>query len=92
MGGNFIEFKPSGKLVVHGGSGTGYSNYGCRCEECTIANNKRVRRRIEERTGMLVKGGKHGKAATYSNWGCRCAECCAAHAKRCSAYYISRKG
>lgn len=37
MSGARVDLKPSGKPVVHGGSGSAYSNYGCRCAECTEA-------------------------------------------------------
>lgn len=39
-----INYTPTGKPVEHGGSGSAYSNYGCRCKPCTIANTERTAR------------------------------------------------
>jgi len=55
-----VDFTPSGKSVTHGGSGTAYAHYGCRCDECTVANTARsMRRRARDR---------EARAATYL-WG-----------------------
>lgn len=40
----FVTTTPGGKPVEHGGSGAAYSNYGCRCEPCTVANTERTAR------------------------------------------------
>lgn len=66
----------------HGGSGSGYSNYGCRCEACVLAHRARVRRRREERKAEGVAAFvQHGLSA-YTNWGCRCFTCTEANKMR----------
>jgi hypothetical protein len=70
----------------HGLPGT-YTNYGCRCEQCTTAHSaylkeQRIRRHEQREVvdGRLVAvhARKHGTPSTYFNHGCRCEECCAA--------------
>ena len=60
---------------VHGGSGTTYAHYKCRCEECRAANNSRTLRRRGERKPEDNPNPKHGTAAMYKNWNCRCDPC-----------------
>lgn len=65
--------------AIHGGSGNTYSHYGCRCELCRAAHNKRMQRRRMERFAITREHGlpahvKHGGSA-YRNWGCRCPVC-----------------
>ena len=93
MSGQRVEVTPSGKPLSHGGSGTAYASYGCRCDECKAANTARIKRRRVARNPDDAPAGAHGKTSTYVNWGCRCAPCTAAHAKRCAAYYqnVTRK-
>ena len=61
---------------THGGSGSGYSNYGCRCEACVVAHRTRVARRRAERIAQGAPPAfvEHGLSA-YTNWGCRCFTC-----------------
>ena len=91
-----VEYTPGGKPVTHGGSGTAYSNYGCRCQECTDANAARYNRRRKERealaeTGKLPEWVKHGSDSTYCNWGCRCEACTKEHSRKCAEYQASVK-
>jgi len=69
--------------VKHGGAGTAYAHYGCRCEECTEANRKRVARRRAERTAAPKDDNdpRHGSYSFYSNHGCRCDKCRSAASK-----------
>lgn len=83
---SFVEFTPSGKRVTHGGSGTGYSAYGCRCAECKAANTRRARERYLKRKTSEITAA-HGLKSTYDNWGCRCQECKEAHHIYWAAYY-----
>lgn len=76
---------PAGNPVRHGGSGSAYANYGCRCEPCTEANRVRVARRRAERSAD-APGVVHGSRSTYLNWGCRCESCTQAN----SVYQRSR--
>lgn len=70
-------------MFSHGGSGSGYANYGCRCEPCTTAHRLRVRRRREERKAKGVpEGVQHGVSA-YINWCCRCPVCTEEHSRAC---------
>lgn len=86
MTGVRVDFTPAGNPVNHGGSGTAYANYGCRCDECTDANTARVLRRRLERKAEDVPPQLHGKASTYTNWGCTCEPCTAANAEKCRLY------
>lgn len=85
-----VNFTPSGKPVTHGGSGTAYANYGCRCEDCKKANSERASRRRRERYAEIPPDN-HGKYSTYSNWGCRCPECKEAGKKHNANNYEARK-
>ena len=61
----------------HGGDGTAYSNYGCRCDECTEANRVRTARRRNERRAEAKDPDdpRHGMYSFYANHGCRCDKC-----------------
>lgn len=65
------------------GTLTIYTNYGCRCIPCTVANRAkqfeqreyRFSRRVLINGRMVaVEAPTHGRN-TYSNWGCRCEVC-----------------
>lgn len=86
-----VDFTPSGKPITHGGSGTAYANYGCRCDECKAANSERTKRRRLERYQETAPPGAHGKYSTYSNWGCRCEPCSLAGAEHNKDSYEKRK-
>ena len=87
-----VNFTPGGKPVTHGGAGTAYANYGCRCDECTLANRFKVARRQAERRYEKVPSEEmHGKQSTYINWSCRCEPCSAAHSAVCKRNYYNRK-
>lgn len=86
-----VNFTPSGKPVKHGGSGTAYANYGCRCAECKLANSDRARRRRQERVTEEPPELAHGKYSTYSNWGCRCDACTQAGSDHNKKNYEARK-
>lgn len=79
----------TGEPITHGGSGTSYEHFGCRCFECREANSKRAHRRRKERKSE--KKPVHGKASTYINWECRCYKCKAAHNEKVKAYNRSLK-
>lgn len=84
----FVEYTPTGKLVKHGGSGSAYSHWGCRCDACVEANRARVARRLAERRGEEIpEDVEHGKSATYANCSCRCEECNAAWRVSVNSYY-----
>lgn len=89
-----VYMTPAGNPVNHGGSGSAYTNYGCRCQACTEAHNRRVERRRRERHVEVATGNatgfKHGVGG-YSNWGCRCDVCRAAQHEAVLAGYASRK-
>lgn len=69
-----VLLTPAGNPVRHGGSGSAYANYGCRCVPCTEANRVRVVRRRAERSAD-DPGVAHGTRGGYINWGCRCVPC-----------------
>ena len=77
----------------HGGSGTAYANYGCRCDECKEANRARTSRRRKERFAepKAPDDPRHGKSTFYSNHGCRCEKCTAAWSAECKRYADKRK-
>jgi len=61
----------------HGTAG-GYTNWGCRCPDCTRAATGEQRRLKANRFARLAvdpSQAPHGKASTYGNWGCRCRPC-----------------
>ena len=70
-----VKFTPSGKLVKHGGAGTAYEHYKCRCTECKLAHSERINRRRKERDPNDAPWDSHGKVSTYKNWNCRCEAC-----------------
>lgn len=87
-----MEFTPGGKPVTHGGSGTAYANYGCRCPECTVANAERIgRRRRERRFEPIPDWVQHGVYTTYTNWSCKCDPCKAAGAVKNRETHQRRK-
>lgn len=88
---NIVNFTPSGKPVTHGGSGTAYANYGCRCTDCKLANTERAKRRRRERVKEEPPEDAHGKYSTYSNWGCRCDACVKAGSDHNKQSYDARK-
>ncbi len=66
----------------HGGTGTGYVYYQCRCPECVSAWTQRRADRRTFKANRLASDptlAPHGVANTYTNWGCRCAPCTAAN-------------
>lgn len=76
--------QPREGVPLHAHGTNGYTNYGCRCTVCTIANTRQGYRRRQERKAEtarygLPEGVTHG-ASAYGNWGCRCAICTAAWA------------
>lgn len=83
-----VTHTPAGTVVIHGGSGTGYRSYGCRCRACKEANRYRAdndrKKRMERGIPETVA---HGKATTYGNWGCRCDPCTDAWTVKCNTYY-----
>lgn len=92
--GEFVEFSPTGRLLEHGGSGTTYEHYGCRCLECREAHRARIAKRRAVRIAELAADPtivEHGKDSTYGNYGCRCDECREAHHIKEQAAYARRK-
>ncbi len=86
----FVKYTPSGKLVTHGGAGTAYASYGCRCDECTAANTVRIERRRRERDSREGQF-QHGSTGGYRNWGCRCGECTKANKEACARYHNTHR-
>jgi hypothetical protein len=70
-----VDVTPAGNPVQHGGTGAAYSNYGCRCVECTEANRARAERRRAQRKREGPAKDAHGTLSTYANWSCRCVWC-----------------
>jgi len=72
--------------IMHGAVAA-YTNYGCRCQECTdshLAAQKRMRANRIARTeanGGVAPTRTHG-LATYFNWKCRCPVCVEATSQR----------
>lgn len=90
MTGVRVDFTKSGKPVNHG-AGTAYADHGCRCEECTEANTRRVKRRRLERRVEALPERPHGQYSTYVNWSCRCVECTEAGRLANKKQYEKRK-
>jgi hypothetical protein len=72
--GRLVQPEPN---ITHGKRAT-YTNWGCRCEPCTIAwreacCERRAARRVQ--ISSATAQVEHGRASTYTNWGCRCDPC-----------------
>lgn len=89
--GEKVLFTPGGKPIQHGGSGSAYANYGCKCLECRQANTARANRRRAERRHEDIPEGVVHNASTYSNWACRCDDCATAHAEKERELQAERK-
>ncbi len=61
----------------HGGSGSGYRNYGCRCDLCRAAHARSIKRGRENARirASMPEDTQHGIEATYDRWCCRCPLC-----------------
>lgn len=84
------RFAADPTIAEHGKPST-YTNYGCRCDLCTVAGvaavqdyrarlnaRKAPRQQIEERYARLAadpSAFEHGKPWTYFRYGCRCDPC-----------------
>lgn len=81
------------KELKHGGAGTAYSHYGCRCEECKEANRIRVAKRKKQRylETKDPNDPRHGSSSFYSNHGCRCEKCSEAARIKNHKAYMRRK-
>jgi len=65
------------------GTVNGYSNLGCRCDDCKSAWRVQTRQQREARRHKPIPDRVHGTAGGYDNWFCRCDACRAANrAKR----------
>lgn len=71
------------------GNANGYTNRGCRCDECCAAHTAAARRLRRSKNGLPAGDPRHGTRNAYKNWNCRCAQCKKAHADD-SAYYRRR--
>lgn len=75
----------------HGTPG-GYSNHGCRCDDCRKAwrehaSKMRANRRNRASIPDTVR---HGVVSTYTNWGCRCEPCKLARSIADAEWRLSR--
>lgn len=63
------------------GTGNGYGNLKCRCDECCDANTlARAARRERVRGQLEPDDPRHGTNNGYTNYGCKCDPCKEAHA------------
>ncbi len=56
----------------------GYTNHGCRCDECRAGFAAYTKKRNREREALLLADptlAPHGVPSTYGNWRCRCRPC-----------------
>lgn len=58
----------------HGTPG-GYTNHGCRCDDCRAALRDYQRRRRKQRIESPTPDRVHGTVNGYGNYGCRCDRC-----------------
>ena len=92
--------QPLPENIPHGTAG-GYTNFACRCEDCTTAareadrryrtaNREKVRAASAARRARLKQTPfediPHGTAAGYASYGCRCDDCRKANNERCKRY------
>jgi hypothetical protein len=72
------------------GTYQGYRSWGCRCEECRVANTVKSRQDREarrQRVGEVpADDPRHGTTAFANNWMCPCQKCRAAIKKRNDEY------
>lgn len=64
---------------IHG-TVNGYTNYGCRCDDCRAAVRAQRQKNKAARTAKPIPPRVHGTANGYGNYGCRCDDCKAAWA------------
>jgi hypothetical protein len=58
------------------GTYNGYSNLGCRCDDCKAANVAKMMENRERRQKSIDPSDpRHGTATFYFNYGCRCDDC-----------------
>lgn len=79
--------------IKHGGTGSSYDNYGCRCQDCKAAHLARHRAN-KERWRAQPKDPddpRHGTPSFYNNHGCRCDKCRAVWREKCKRVYDARK-
>lgn len=69
------------------GTGGGYTNWYCRCDDCKAANRDSQRRRRLARRQRPVPDHVHGTDNGYCNYYCKCTDCCAAHRARYERSY-----
>ncbi len=56
------------------GTRSGYSNWLCRCDQCSAVHSAAMRDGRASRKAR-VADAPHGTASGYDSWGCRCALC-----------------
>ena len=71
------------------GTLSGYTNQGCRCEECRearrIYGQEYYYRVTRPRRPPTNRTARHGSRSMYTNQGCRCTDCRKANAIYCLA-------
>ena len=72
------------------GTTNGYSNLGCRCDECREANRLGHAKYMAQvrAEGRIL--GEHGSRLAYDS-GCRCDKCRTVHNERSKAYKRARR-
>ena len=67
-------------LDLPGTHGSAGYNAGCRCETCSEAQRRRMKRNREARRqrGLPEGDPRHGTVNGYTNWFCKCPPCAAA--------------
>lgn len=69
----------------------GYTNYGCRCDECSEANNAYMSTFRRSRRGTLAPDDpRHGTSNGYTNYGCRCQSCTEVHSAQRARWAAAR--
>lgn len=92
--------EPLPENIPHGTAG-GYTNFACRCEDCTAAAREDDRRYraanrdkvnaakaayLSRKRSTPFEDIPHGTTVGYSTYGCRCADCRKANTARCQRY------
>lgn len=80
-----MRSRPFAANTQHGTS-NGYTNYGCRCEDCKTAHATTTRERKAARPPLAPDDPRHGLRSSYGNHKCRCDLCRAANTASAREY------
>lgn len=81
----------SGRRPSEHGTNSTYTNWGCRCAECTAAFREWMRSRRDRNKTRAVPSDAHGTDRGYVYYWCRCDACRSAHNRSEVRRYRARR-